>query len=307
MNDLARRLELKTSQLTEILEFIKVSKPTSKELISTFGLSRSYIKRLLRALRPLLLSSDRQIVLNRRGLELTSPPAYQAGLKINFNEIRRKLPEFRKDLPKPKRELDQFRATEDTVIKRVMFMMENEDLFGREIVFLGDNDLTSVAASLTGLPKSVTVLDIDANVLDLIFEISKKEGLGIKVLRHDLKDRLPRSLEKGFDVSFSDPPFTYFAFTLFLQRSLDAIRQNLASSIYICYGTSVLSRERSLLAQKIVTDAGLLILEKKEAFNIYEGAESIGSRSDLYLLGVTPKTKKRIYNGGKRDRIYTFQ
>jgi len=309
MIDLARRLELKPSQLSGIISYIKSYKPTRSELISITGFSNSYLKKFGKVMSPYLVGGNRWI-LNEKGEKLldkivTGSEVTSSG--VNFKEIEEKLELFRKDLPMGKREYDQFRATPGTVLDRVRLIHEHDDLYGREIIFLGDNDLTSVAVSLTGLPKSVTVLDIDDEVLDTISEISKTEGLNIKTIKHDLRNRVKRSLEDRFEVVFSDPPFTQAGFSLFLQRSLDVAEDTLASSIYICYGTSQLSRERSLAIQKIISEAGLLITYMKASFNEYIGAESIGSRSDIYLLGKTSQTKKRVYSKMNKDKIYTHQ
>ncbi len=75
----------------------------------------------------------------------------------------------------------------------------------------------------------------------------------------------------------------------------------------MCYGYTDRETERGLKIQKIITLLGLIIQEKIRDFNHYYGAESIGSKSDLYVLQPTPKVnirkidiaRSRFYTGGK--------
>ena len=72
--------------------------------------------------------------------------------------------------------LDQSHGTPETALKRALYMLEEGDLAGREVVFLGDDDFTSIAAGLLGVAKGITVIDIDARLLEAIAEASEAEG-----------------------------------------------------------------------------------------------------------------------------------
>jgi predicted methyltransferase len=61
----------------------------------------------------------------------------------------------------------------------------------------------------------------------------------------------------------------------------------------MCYGYTDRETERGLKIQKIITLLGLIIQEKIRDFNHYYGAESICSKSDLYVLQPTPKVNIR--------------
>jgi predicted methyltransferase len=70
---------------------------------------------------------------------------------LKFDTDREKLKKLKEFLekyknfrPKPKREYDQFFATEETLIRRVL-ILENFIDQNKEILFLGDDDLTSLA------------------------------------------------------------------------------------------------------------------------------------------------------------------
>jgi len=61
-----------------------------------------------------------------------------------------------------------------------------------------------------------------------------------------------------------------------------------------------------LKIQEIITKIGLIIQEKIRDFNNYYRAESISSKSDLYLLQPTPKINLRKIDI-ERTKFYTHQ
>jgi predicted methyltransferase len=138
----------------------------------------------------------------------------------------------------------------------------------------------------------------------VIEKINQREKLKIKSLHYDTKASLLRGLRNSFDVVFSDPPYTPNGLRLFLSRAVEAVRDE--GVFYFCYGYTDRARERGLEAQRIISQAGILIEEKLPGFNVYYGAQSIGSRSSLYILKMTPKTKVMI-KGRFKGPIYTGQ
>jgi predicted methyltransferase len=75
---------------------------------------------------------------------------------------------------------------------------------------------------------------------------------------------------------------------------------------FVCYGYTNRETERGLKIQEIITKMGLVIQEKIRDFNNYYGAESLGSKSDLYLLQPTPKINLRKMDI-ERTKFYTHQ
>jgi hypothetical protein len=61
--------------------------------------------------------------------------------------------------------------------------------------------------------------------------------------------------------------------------------------MYVCFGQSRRASERGLDKQRAIADAGLLVEEVVPDFGRYEGATSIGSRSALWVLARTPRTR----------------
>jgi predicted methyltransferase len=226
---------------------------------------------------------------------------------------------YKNKRPKPDRNLDQFYATEETILKRAILLGNLSDISQKKLIFLGDDDLTSVAFALLFKAEEIMVVDIDKRILKLINMISQKEKLQIKTFEHDLKNPLPKSEFKRYDIAFFDPPYTPYAINTWLIRAIEATLtagpdykkkkpEVLSRKKYImCYGYTDRETERGLKIQTIITSLGLIIQEKIRDFNHYYGAESIGNKSDLYVLQPTPKVnikkidiaRSQFYTGGK--------
>lgn len=225
---------------------------------------------------------------------------------------------YRESRPKPDRNLDQFWATEDTVLRRAVLLGNIPSILQKKLIFLGDDDLTSVAFTLLYEAEKVTVVDIDSRLLQFLEMIAREEGLPIETFEHDLRNPLPKSEFKRYDVAFFDPPYTPEALNTWLIRAIESTitagpdrkkkkPEVLSSKYYIlCYGYTDRETERGLKVQQIATSLGLLIQEKARDFNRYYGAESIGSKSDLFVLQPTPKVNIRKLDIA-RSQFYTGQ
>ena len=75
----------------------------------------------------------------------------------------------------------------------------------RRIVFLGDDDLTSVALSTILTDANITVIEIDKTLIDVIQSVSSQLGLNIHLRGHDLSQPLPTDLKRNFDCFVGDP------------------------------------------------------------------------------------------------------
>ena len=108
-----------------------------------------------------------------------------------------------------------------------------------------------------------------------------------------------------FDTVFTDPPYTPEGISLFVSRAIETLdKKNQTARVYVCYGNSDRAKERFLPIQDVLTDSGLM-LRWVFRFNRYEGAESVGSASSLYIAEVTPRTKPLI-RGNYDKSIYTI-
>ena len=203
--------------------------------------------------------------------------------------------------PQPKRRFDQFGVTEDTLAARVNLLGERGFLTDSKILFLGDYDLTSLAALPKAKNTEIWVLDVDPEVLGAVKEQAKG---AVFTVQHDLANPLPKRLAASFDAVFTDPPYTPEGVALFLSRSLDALVKGVRGRIFLSYGS--LDPVRTGAIQEKILAHGVLIEELLPKFNEYLNAKTIGDVSDLYVLRPTAKVLPLV-RGEYSSRIYTFE
>ncbi len=126
--------------------------------------------------------------------------------------------------PAPVAEYDQVHLLPEDVWRRVAFMAGRGDLAGLDLLVLGDDDLLSVAAALTGLPRRVVVLEVDRRLVDFINSVARDEGLGLTAEEADLRDPLAPELVGRFDTFHTDPPEALSGLLLFIGRGIAALK-----------------------------------------------------------------------------------
>jgi predicted methyltransferase len=295
------------SRLTEILACIEENNCLSKSrLISITGLPESVIRLLGTEFSDYLAINQGSVSLSESGKSLLSKLEKINQDSMPFETLTKFIEGCRGLRSQPKRSYDQFFATAETTAKRAITMLENGDLAGRKILFIGDDDLTSIACAYFKQASEITVVDIDKDILSTITKIKQTGKMQIRTLYYDAKSPLPKELYGKYDTCFFDPPYTPTGLRLFLSRAVEALKKD--GRIYICYGYSMRSKERGFSAQEVIHRSGLLIDEKIPDFNQYQkGAESIGNRSSLYICSTTFQTrpmtedqfKGPIYTGRK--------
>lgn len=295
----------------EDLFFVLKTKTGIDGLVVQTGIAKNVLSLIMARLSVYITSRGNEAVLSDAGLnyvnELLGPNYKQEEeISVSVDDVEKVVSVLKKyQRPTPKREYDQFTATLETTIRRVGLMNFFEDIRGKRILFLGDDDLMSVAVNLVGEPMLVQALDIDKRQLEVLQFAGKDLGKTIFADSYDARVDLPARYKKKFDVVFTDPPYTPDGVKLFLSRSIDALDQsNEAGRIYFCFGNSDRAKERFLPIYETIVECGLMIRWVFDKFNRYNGAESIGSTSSLFVCDITPKTKS-IVRGVERGRIYT--
>ena len=200
-----------------------------------------------------------------------------------------------------KTELDQVYATTDTIVRRAELLLDAGE-HQRGLVFLGDDDLSSIAVQLAGAGRRTTVLDTDRDILNLLDRAAEEHGFDHVGIEHDLREPVPRALRRRFGAAFTDPPYALEGFRLFVSRAVSLLKPD--GRLYVCFGHSRRASERGLQKQRVLCDAGFAIEAVFEDFNHYQGAESIGARSALWKCVVTPETRALV-PGSQQGPIYS--
>lgn len=207
-----------------------------------------------------------------------------------LKELKEKFAKVVKERPAAIVNFDQGYVTEETTISRIAHLVHRGDIEGKEIIILGDDDLLSLAAALSGLPKRVVVLEIDTRLTNFINEQSKKYNLKIETYEQDLKHKLPPEFLKKFDTFLTDPPETAKALELFIGRGLAALKgPGCAGYFGLTMAESSFSKWsqlQSMLAEKFK----VVVTEAIPNFNEYVNWDYLHSsiRSDLPFLKAQP-------------------
>jgi len=192
-----------------------------------------------------------------RGLELSAVPPGAA----RFHQLVQGRPEA-------SQEYDQGYITEESALARVGMMWRRGDLTGKEILFVGDDDLVCLAAAASGLPRRVVMVDIDRRLVEFVRDVAEREGLRVEAVRHDLRDPLPRALRRRFHTFACDPTESLRGFVAFARRGISALRGE------GCAGYFGLTRSEASLAkwraiQEELLSLGAAITDLIQDFHSY--------------------------------------
>lgn len=227
---------------------------------------------------------------------------------IDMGLVKRNVKAALQRRPKAVPEFDQCLATEDTILRRVDFIQERSDLFDNNILVLGDDDFLSIGLASTGLPRSITVLDVDPRVLESIGCVASENNLSIILENYDVRKELPWEHKGVFDVVFTDPPYTCGGAKLFLWRAVQAVELQVGRRLYICLSEMDLTPESYSSIQSFALRIGLAIVEIVPSFNKYESRIDMTDHCDivgadpctpwftsaLWRLETTPNTSKEL-------------
>ncbi|TFG02954.1 MAG: adenosylmethionine decarboxylase [Promethearchaeota archaeon] len=218
--------------------------------------------------------------------------------------------------PDPDYSYDQAHAIIPTVIDRTLYLVKKGDIEGRKLIFLGDDDATSILVGLTGLAEKITVIDIDDTVLTYLSDVAKKNSINnIDFLLHDLRVPLPFDYLNAYDVVVMDPPYTNQGLRLFLKRAKQVLRTSIqiekrhftlvGKKLLLCFGSKPPKEMQKI--QMSILDHGFIIKEMLPDFNRYEGASILGQFSDLYYLNLSEIHEDEGQLRLKNPEIYTSQ
>ena len=139
---------------------------------------------------------------------------------------------------------------------------------GKDILVLGDDDLVSIVLGLSGLPKSITVVEIDKRLTGFIRETGEKYGFEVNVNDFDLRKPLPEIHVKRYDTFFTDPPETIRAADAFLGRGISALKEP-GSAGYFGFTRREASLTKWYDLQRLLLGYGIVITDIIHNFSEY--------------------------------------
>ena len=276
----------------------KVSQKTGIAIPTLAAVRNELVKAGIIEKRNLLGEKGREWVKTHLNLEFDYDP-----LPENFDSVIRELPDefsylngiksFLDNRPSPEFALDQSHADFPTVLKKTLYLLKKGDIEGRKIIFLGDDDLISLAVDLTKLSNEITVVDIDNRVLNFLSNSATKLSIkNFNVINHDLRESIPENIINKYDIAVMDPPYTNEGLRLFLKRAKQVLKSNIivdginypivGKKCLLSFGNKPPNEIQKL--QLSILDHGFIITEMIPDFNHYKGASIIGQFSHLYYL-----------------------
>ncbi len=187
--------------------------------------------------------------------------------KDAFEEYRK----IAKNRPEAIEVYDQGFISVEGVMRRVEFLYERGDLASK-IFIVGDDDLFSIASSLTGLPEKVTVVEIDERLVNFINSVAEEYSLPVEARVYDVQQAFPDELRKKYDVFVTDPVETIPGLKLFLSRGVSTLK-GAGCSGYFGLTTLEASRKKWYEIQQMIHDMGFVITDMVRKFSVYPEEE----------------------------------
>lgn len=170
--------------------------------------------------------------------------------------------------PPAAEDYDQGYIDPEGVVRRLAFIHERGDLNGARIFIVGDDDLLSLAAALTGLPAHITVVDIDQRIVDFINRTAQAHNFPIEATTYDVQQAFPTRWQGHYDLFITDPVETLAGLELFLSRGVSTLKGPGCAG-YFGLTTLEASRKKWLAIQKMIHRMGFVITDIRRRFNVY--------------------------------------
>lgn len=272
---------------------LRLRRSSLDEIVAESGAPRRDVEHLVRLMGP---DAKRQGHL----IEVLRPEAYSA-LALPAPTANGELPEremeaILSDRPGRVRDLDQVSATAETALRRADWLAKNFELSQSRILMLGDHDATTLAFQVLGTDiGNLSVVDIDHALLDFLATHSDAS-----CYFGDLRIGLPPPLTDQFDLVVTDPPYSPEGIGLFAARGLQAIERHEHGRLIVSYGFPPASPALGLKVQNTLSDLALVYEAVLPEFNRYHGAQALGSRSSLYVMRPTRRSKTLAHRVANR-------
>lgn len=271
-----------------------------------------------RARRRLRLRRDTWDALNDEAATLDAPPAPDAAAAAHcacqgtgtLGEPLLRLAESICALrPPADANIDQVPVGPEDLARRVALMGELDDLEGRSILFVGDDDFTSLMVCSAAPIARALVLDIDERILGRLDAAARERGLPLETMKFDLErfltEPLPPAIAEQFDGFVTDPPYSEHGMLLFAAVGMAALRRAPDTFAYVAVPwmeREAWSDELLFVVQRAFVQQGFYLTDVRRAFHAYphdDGIYSTMIRAQALTRERDPSALVRSYNPRK--------
>lgn len=219
--------------------------------------------------------------------------------KNSFRDLLKNYENIVKDRPSAIPEFDQGIVNIDTILNRVNFMYYKGDLENKDIVVIGDDDLTSIALALTKLPNKIMVLEADERLVNYINHKAKELELeNLEAIIYNVEWKVDKNYRNSFDVFLTDPVETIQGITLFISRGCAMLKPNGVAYFGLTHLEA--STKKWYKIHKNLYEMNFVITDILDKFQLYElnpdDIVSKGYRVFTQLNLDIPKPDKPWYN-----------
>lgn len=301
-------------RLRTVVRLLTESAHTVASLVSASGADRRTVQAVLAAAGSDLVTVDKRMRIDDRLIDayrelidyprlVASEPGDPLAARLaEHADLVERMQGYVAEAPRARQTLDHVPATAETALRRALWLDATFDLAGARLLCLGDHDLTSLALALVNPRVTITVVDVDDDILEYIDSQGRPS---IRCLWSDLRFGLAPGARDWGDLVVTDPPYTPEGARLFLARSLEGLRDRDHARLVMAYGFAENHPALGLKVQQAVVGLHLVAEAILPGFNRYHGAEAIGSRSDLYVLRPTARSWRARETTGGQVNIYT--
>ncbi len=214
--------------------------------------------------------------------EVKCPQCDGKGYREDAFGILDRYKEIVKSRPEPIADYDQGYISEEDVMRRVSFIYERGDLEGSDVIVIGDDDLISIATTLTDLPERVVVLEIDDRLIEFINHIAEKYNLRIHAKKYDVRNPIPQDFNGKFDTFITDPVETIPGITLFLSRAASSLHDGGAGYFGLTHIEASLWKWAEI--ERILLDMNFVITDMLRDFSVYPMRRNIELAESDYII-----------------------
>lgn len=211
--------------------------------------------------------------------------------------------------PAPDPALDQVHLDAPSLVRRAEWLLHTEDAPERDVLFLGDDDFSSLLVAGWG-PGRVVVADIDRRVLDEVGALAEELGVEVERVQLDLREArggLPPEIARVMDLVVTDPPYTEAGALWFTACASAALRPRLESTLAIAVPWLVRehwSDELLAAVQAWLLRRGFVLTDVLRGFGRYHSDDAIQSSLVVARQAALDATSDP-FEGLDPTRLYT--